>query len=288
MILTRTNNFTGEKTHFAVKMSKRGNSVYVKRTLSKFLKLSKRIPNITFFKHHDPIKTTKALFLTLTYDTKLCNFREAWEKISEQYNLFMSNMRKQYGKIATIRCFEAFENGHPHIHAILLFQEKTFNVISCVTDKGKHYWGVKEGVTIDTYWHSNVMIQAVDSLDGAIRYLFKYLTKSIEYENATEKTLKTLALGWVFNKRAFSVTNPENILRLENVLIQENAQLKPDIVQKTLTGEEIPNFSYILVGFVSESILFLTPEEEKKRTVEISQEVVDEVYKYLYDKNYYA
>lgn len=288
MIITKTNNFTGEKTHFAVKMSKRGNNVYVKRTLAKFLKISKKIPNIVFFEQKQAVKTTKALFLTLTYDTKICDFREAWENISKEYNLFLANMRKQYGKIATIRCYEAFENGHPHIHAILLFQDQIFDVIPCTSDKGKHYWGVKEGVTIETYWHSRVMTQAVDSLDGAIRYLFKYLTKSIEYENATEKTLKTLALGWVFNKRAFSITNPENILKIEAVLVQENAQFKPVIVQKTFGETDIPQFSYTLVGFVSESILNLTPEEEKRRTVELSQEAVDEIYDFLYNKDRYA
>lgn len=284
MVLTKTDNFTGETKHYAVKMSKRGNSIYVKRTLARFLQISKRIPNKEYFRPHDVVKTTKALFLTLTYDTKLCNFKEAWENIAKQYNLFLANMRKQYGQIATLRCFEAFENGHPHIHALLLFKEKTFDVISCTSDKGKHYWGVKEGVTIETYWHSRVMTQAVYSLDGAVQYLFKYLTKSIDFENATEKTMKTLALGWVFNKRAFSITNPENILHLQAVLIQGNAQLKPLVVQKTFTGEDIPQFSYRLVGFVSESILFLTPEEEKQRSVELSQKAIDEIYAYLYEK----
>jgi len=44
------------------------------------------------------------------------------------------------------------------------------------------------------------------SLGWGFYYLKKYLLKSIDKESNDSKTLKTLALGWLFNKRAFSVS----------------------------------------------------------------------------------
>jgi hypothetical protein len=46
----------------------------------------------------------------------------------------------------------------------------------------------------------------MNSLTGGFAYLKKYLLKGIDIEKADSKGLKTLALCWVFRKRAFSVS----------------------------------------------------------------------------------
>lgn len=45
--------------------------------------------------------------------------------------------------------------------------------------------------------------ELVNSFSGGLRYLSKYLLKSTCVESANEKGLKTLALCWLFRKRAF-------------------------------------------------------------------------------------
>jgi len=46
----------------------------------------------------------------------------------------------------------------------------------------------------------------MSSLAGGLSYLTKYLLKGIDFERADSKGLKTLALCWVYRKRAFSVS----------------------------------------------------------------------------------
>ena len=115
---------------FAVKCSKRGNDVYRHRVYRRFKGLSSLVEKTLFFnpKNRGGTKKTRALFVTLTYDTKRCPFGDAWKKIGVEFNRFMSYVRKKFGKVSCCRVFEAFRNGHPHIHCVLLFEEKEFNV----------------------------------------------------------------------------------------------------------------------------------------------------------------
>ena len=187
MILTRWNKEKWINEVFAVKCSKRGNDVYKTRVLRRFSGLSALSEKLVFFNPKSRgKKTTKALFTTLTFDTKLCSFQDAWTNIGVQFNKFMAYIRKQFGKISSCRVFEAFENGHPHIHCILLF-DRSFNVFR--DTKGK--FRVREKDAIAKGWHSNVDVRAMYSLAGALRYLQKYLLKSISYEDADSKGKNT-------------------------------------------------------------------------------------------------
>lgn len=65
----------GNYEYVAVKCAKRGNDVYLLRVENRLRGLGFHIPdvNIDFTKH----PFTNMLFITLTYDTKLCSFDEA-------------------------------------------------------------------------------------------------------------------------------------------------------------------------------------------------------------------
>ena len=139
------------------------------------------------------------LWATLTYDTKLCSYKEAWEQIGIEFNSFMAYVRRHFGKVSCCRVFESFENGYPHIHCILLFQEYTFSVFRDV----KGQFRVHEKDIIAQGWHSNVDVKAMSSLAGGFSYLKKYLLKGIDFESADSKGLKTLALCWVYPKKSF-------------------------------------------------------------------------------------
>jgi hypothetical protein len=195
-------------------------------------------------KDRNGIKKTRALFVTLTYDTKRCSFGDAWKNIGVEFNRFMSYVRKKFGKVASCRVFEAYGNGHPHIHCILLFEEKDFEVFR---DK-KGQFRIKEKVVIEEGWHSHTDVKAMSSLGRGFAYLKKYLLKSIDAENKDSKALKTLALGWLFKKRAFSVSGKFRQMLTDLIKTKHNSNHKTQ--QTTLKGEIIQEYTYYVLGFV--------------------------------------
>lgn len=243
MILSKWNKQKWKNDVFAVKCAKRGNDVSRQRTKARFRGISNQ--DFYFFEPKERgKKNTSALFITLTYDTKLCSYKEAWKQIGVQFNVFMANVRRDFGKVSCLRVWESFGNGYPHIHCILLFEEHIFSVFR--DSKGDFL--VHEKDKIAKGWHSFIKVKGMSSLGRGFAYLKKYLLKSIDFENATSKELMTLALCWIFRKRAFSVSGKfrKALADLINRLHNSN---KP-LVQTTLLGEIISEEKYHLLGFV--------------------------------------
>jgi hypothetical protein len=80
-------------------------------------------------------------------------------------NRFLSFVRKQFGKLSSIRVFESFENGFPHIHAILLFESRRFKVFR---DR-KGQFRIDEKSVMARGWHSNIDVKAMSSLGGGVQ-----------------------------------------------------------------------------------------------------------------------
>ena len=114
----------------ALLCSKRGNAFYQFRVNNAFKDIDKLAYDLDYdlFKPNDTNKQTNALFVTLTYNTKLKNESNAWQLIGKDFNIYISNLRRKYGKVSFIRCFESFTNGYPHAHVLLLFDSKQFEV----------------------------------------------------------------------------------------------------------------------------------------------------------------
>jgi len=203
MILSRWNEIELKNEVFAVKCAKRGNDVYRFRVSRRFKGLCSMADDLVFLNPKDRgVKKTCDLWVTLTYDTKLCAFGDAWRNIGIEFNRFMAYVRKRFGKVSCCRVFGSFENGYPHIHCILLFESTRFHVFR--DRKGR--FRVYSKKLIAKGWHSNVDVKAISSLGGAFSYQKKYLLKSINSEENDSKVLKTLALCWAYRKRAFSVS----------------------------------------------------------------------------------
>jgi hypothetical protein len=253
MILNRINLRTYNTDVFAIKCSKRGNDVYRYRVYRRFRELSKLASETVFFnpKDRNTTRKTKALFVTLTYDTKRCGFAEAWKNIGVEFNRFKAYVRKQFGKVSCYRVFEAYENGHPHIHCILLFEEYEFKVFF---DK-KGQFRVKEKDAIEAGWHSHTDVKAMSSLGRGFSYLKKYLLKSIDAKNKDSKALKTLALGWLFNKRAFAVSGKFHQLLTDLIKTKHNSNQKTS--QITLEGKTVHEYVYNVLGFVPVDVIEL-------------------------------
>lgn len=255
MILTKWNKQKWKNDVFAVKCAKRGNDVYVSRVKSRFRDLEKHSEDILFFNQKDRgSKKTQALFVTLTYDSKLCQYGQAWEQIGTQFNGFMSYVRSKFGQVSSCRVFEAFDNGHPHIHCILLFKEHSFSVFR----DGKGQFRVHEKDVIAEGWHSNVDVKAMSSVSGGLKYLKKYLLKGVDSETADRKGLKTLTLCWAYRKRAFSVSGQFRKSLTDLITDLHNSNKKT--IQITLLGKKISEERYFLLGFMSATLLDINSE----------------------------
>lgn len=242
-----------ESDYFALKCSKRGNDVYRQRVYRSFKGLAAQADKTAFFnpKDRNQNKKTRALFVTLTYDTKLCSFGEAWDNIGVEFNRFMSRARKNFGKVSSCRVFEAYGNGHPHIHCILLFEECEFKVFR---DR-KGQFRIKEKGVLAAGWRSHTDVKALSSLGRGLSYLKKYLLKNIDKENKDSKTLKTLALTWLFNKRAFSVSGKFRQMLHDLIKTKHNSNQKTK--QITLEGEIVKEYVYYVLGFVPADVVRL-------------------------------
>ena len=250
MILSKWNKEKWKNDVFAVKCAKRGNDVYQSRVKSRFRGLANKTESLIFFNEKDRgEKQTCALWTTLTYDTKLCSYKQAWEQIGIEFNGFMAYVRSNFGKVSCCRVFESFENGYPHIHCILLFQEYSFRVFR----DAKGHFRVNEKDTIAQGWHSNVDVKAMSSLAGGFSYLKKYLLKGIALEKADSKGLKTLALCWVYRKRAFSVSG--SFRKALTDLITDLHNSNRQLIQITLEGETIADEKFCLLTFVNSDVI---------------------------------
>ncbi|WGM88579.1 MAG: hypothetical protein NUK63_06545 [Candidatus Bathyarchaeum tardum] len=280
MIFDRLDLRNYEHKTFAIKCSKRGNDVYRKRVYRRFRELSNLANEADFFNPKDRTndKTTRALFVTLTYDTKRCSLDSAWENMGLEFNCFMAYVRKNIGEVSCCRVFESYENGYPHIHCILLFEQE-FQVFR--DTKGN--FRIPEKDIFSKGWHSHVDVKAVYSLGRGFSYLKKYLLKSIDAENKDSKTLKTLALCWLFNKRAFSVSGKFRKLLIDLIKTKHNSNHKK--IQITLTGETTEFFVFAFVGIVPFNILSLTKHQQQGRFIELTKEQTKISYHFVKEKH---
>ena len=103
--------------------------------------------------------------------------------------------------------------------------------------------------------------------------------KSIDKENKNSKTLKTLALGWLFNKRAFSVSGKFRQMLTDLIKTKHNSNQKTQ--QTTLRGEIIKEYVYYLLGFVPAEVVRLKKDLWFSK---ISNEQIISVEKFLESK----
>ena len=164
----------------AIKLSKRGNDVYGRR-LWKRLKFLYDLEDTVLFDPHGNVKTTNVLLVTLTYDTKHSGIQDAWETIGDDFNKYMRNLRKKFGCIAYLRCWESSQKAYPHIHVLMMFQDSTFRVTRI---HGKYRIDEKE--EFEKSYHSFVDIQAIREFKKGIRYVTKYLTKTKKRKSDSE------------------------------------------------------------------------------------------------------
>jgi len=235
----------------AIKCSKRGNDVYNWRINQKFKELEKLAGfygDYEIFDINQAEPKTNCLLVTFTYDTKLKDKIDAWHDVSLEYNRAITRLRQKFGKISVLRVWESFRNGYPHIHAILLFDDKRFNVFEHWTTNNKSTYRIQEKEEFSRVWHSNVDVLAVSSVRGAVGYLIKYLKK---VHSGDSKHNLTLANLWINHKQSFAISGNFSE-RLANIRLdlRNLRNSKRPMIQTTLEGEKIKP-SCVLVGIFS-------------------------------------
>jgi hypothetical protein len=263
-----------ESEYFAVKCSKRGNDVYQRRIKTRLGWLNQEIPDKKFFKIRDfqvdKIVRSGLLWITLTYDTSRGDLIQAWETLGDDFNRFITALRRKYGKISCLRVWEAYESGYPHVHAILFFEESTFTVFPYWSEKeNKLTFRVKEKEQISSLWHSYVDIQAISSMRAVFTYIKKHQEKiilglsgsiqdhgsdpTVGFDLENVRGLRTLFLSWIFRKRSFSVSGSfrEKISDLISNLHNSNMAKE----QRDLLGARVQEWIYVFLGVWSGSDL---------------------------------
>jgi len=239
LIFRKENIYTYEKEYKAVKAAKRGNDVYVWK-LDKRLKHLYNLPNVEFFnsKDRNKVQRTKALFVTFTFRREM-RLDRAWEEVGKYFNRARSGIEKRYGKVDLIRVWEAQGDGYPHIHCIMLFHEYEFETFFY---NGK--WRVREKEALTSYWRWGFSdIFALYSLGAGVGYVMKYVTKvnsALLGKKRDRNLVLSLALMWIFSKRAFSVSRSFGVFFLRQVDDGHRGQVD-------LEGNTI--YRWVLVGF---------------------------------------
>jgi hypothetical protein len=248
--------------YVGVKSSKRGNDVYRSRVKRRLDWLS-NMPNVSFFDVSDfydekgwriekPVYS-QALWLTLTYDTKLCSRAEAMQRIGPEWNRFLSALRSKYGQVSVLRSWESSGQGYPHVHACLLFKEARFDVepwLSKDDEKETHLtFRIKNREEISSLWHSHVDIQAVSSTRKLFNYMRKYQTKTLMASDSP-KGVRTMSVLWLHRKRSFSVSGDfrSRISDLIRTLHNSNMELRQSRLDGSLQEASVWEFVGVFSG----------------------------------------
>ena len=229
-----------EKETIAFKCAKRGNDVYWWR-VGKRLKFLHNLKDRTLFDPHGNVKLSNILFVTLTCDTKQFMIQEAWETIGLDFNNWIRNLRKKYGRISYLRCWEPSKRGYPHVHILMIVHDYKFKITEI---RRKHR--ILEYKEFRKSWHSYVDVQAIRRFRVGLRYVTKYLTKT---KNVSETQVLTLALCWLFRKRSFAVSGDFH------QILYAIIETKHRLIQTDLFGHEVElKVVWVFIGIFSAEI----------------------------------
>jgi len=148
------------------------------------------------------------LFVTLTYDTKANTPIQSWYEIPKLFNKFKANLTKQYGKIKIFRVWESTKKYYAHIHCIIYFEDKEFEVFQHF-DKNKNktyripYYEVNK---IKKYYPFQIDVQACDTFQRALTEVTKYIGKYLIKDTIDDKPTKTNAMIWLTNKQGYALS----------------------------------------------------------------------------------
>lgn len=197
----------------AVRASKRGNDIYRERISKKFEIAEKNLKKFIRTEKRGKRTYTNALFVTLTIDPHGMSLVEAWKKAPKEFNRWITLLRKRYGSIKVIRAWESHKKGFPHIHALLVFEDRLW----CIKyhRKSRSYrlnsYDEKELIFTRTWKRGFVDVQGALNAKDSIRYMLKYIS-GVKRKNRSGSSAKieldslTLSMLWIMGMQSYAVS----------------------------------------------------------------------------------
>lgn len=209
--LSNKDTVTEMKIHKSIK---RCNDVYIKAIKEKMSSFSEQEPRI-FFDRDWKTKKTNALKIVLEYDATTYTLGEAWHFVGIDFNRFISNIKKHFGKSVHLRAWHSHDSGYPHIDVMIYFKDFEFSAVEWYDvkeeklsyrihpkQKVKHHGKYCRQAIKDAWQQGYVDIKCVDSMGGTFKEQLKYVTHELD----GEKYPLTNAMVWYFRKQSFGVS----------------------------------------------------------------------------------
>lgn len=270
-IRERTTEGLKRKTRWlSIKASKRGNDV-ANRALQRRLtpiRDAMRESEFSIDGTH-----TRLLYITLTWDTKLCSASDSWYRMGEDFDRFMARLRKRFGKVSYVRAWEGSDRDYAHVHLLVLFEETSFVWFEHVGKDGKKTyrivdkwrkeiggeWNYAKKRHEGGMWHSHVDIQAVvdnglSRLHDVLSYVVKFKDDHVDPETWNDKETRTMSALWYHRLRQFAVSG-----RFEDDLTRRRVVTRT-AKQTNLEGDVITVVRYDFLGLVDGSEAGLDPD----------------------------
>jgi len=244
-------------THFR-ELAKRGNSIYTKRLKAKILQQFDFLKDKQFSKDFYLKKSrsgkyySNVFLITLTTNPEIFynNKKKAWYSESTQMNLFLTNLRKQYGNIEYLSVVESTKKGYPHNHLVVIFQQEQ----EVFQQEDTKKWRMKNKKDLEKYWNSFIDVFACETGQEVIDYVFKDILKGTLRKgvNRTAQDDLTQALQWIFNKKSYSTSSFSDKGFLVQYFIHND--LTKESITQTDLRENIEEFSdgkHIFLGLTA-------------------------------------
>jgi hypothetical protein len=130
------------------------------------------LKDYTLFDPHGNKKSSNVLLVTLTYDAKKSMIQESWETIGLEFNKWIRNLRKKYGCISYLRCWEATQKGYAHIHVLMIFHDHQFKIFR-KRKESRWIYRIIEKKEFEKSYHSFVDVEVVQKLKKGIKNITK-------------------------------------------------------------------------------------------------------------------
>lgn len=269
LILRATNLRSGEVSYVGVKAAKRGNDVCAKRQLEKISFLRDMRNDVYFFSMEDAMKgiaMANVLWVTLTFDSKLCSLHEAWLHLSERVSSFIEGLKKRFGDVQHFLTPEVFPEpsgaafGYPHVHLILWFKNAKFRVFPWLekNEEGRETlsYRIQERDQIKEAgdWHSFIEIKALRNASGVVGYCRKHMENTIQGESS--QAFLNNAVMWLYRKKSYSMSQDFRSCFVEFITAMH---VSGEGFQLDLTGERVQEWSWEFLGVGSMERLGMKP-----------------------------
>ncbi|MCK5581884.1 MAG: hypothetical protein KAJ18_11495 [Candidatus Omnitrophica bacterium] len=210
--------------------AKRGNKTYMESMNTKIRKLEENMPTVKIFDANTKdrkSKYTSVINVTMTYAQRKISKFDAWDKVSDDINLYVAKIRKEYGTVRIFRSYESHKSGYPHVNIIMIFEDHHFRTFyqkykkPKPKQKRKGAWRITEKTIVEDFWeHGYSDVVAVSSIEGVmdspeeytpnsfpLMHAVKYITKDYSKYKSDEESktgFMQMSILWAMRKQSFS------------------------------------------------------------------------------------